>query len=67
MLNLARGEVLSTVLQIPGHIAHVGPLVRSECGSITPTLDTLIATGQLILLDDGDLPAAGFLALLAGC
>ena len=64
MLNLAHGDVLSTVLQIPSLIAHTGPQVRSECGTIAPMLDTLIATGQLILLDDGDLPAASFLALI---
>ena len=64
MLNLAHDDVLSTVLQIPSLFAYVGPQVRSECGSIAPMLDTLIATGQLILLDDGDLPAASFLALL---
>jgi predicted nucleic acid-binding protein len=64
MLNLVHGDVLSTVLQIPSLIARGGPQVRRECGSIAPRLDFLIDTGQLILLDDGDLPAASFLALL---
>jgi predicted nucleic acid-binding protein len=59
MLNLAHGEVLGRVL-----IAHVGPQVRRECGSIASVVDILIDTGKLILLNDSDLPAARFLALL---
>jgi predicted nucleic acid-binding protein len=64
ILNLAHGEVLSTILQIPSLIAHMGPQVRRECGRIAPRLDALIDAGQLILLDDSDLPATSFLELL---
>jgi len=64
MLNLAHGEVLDSVLQIPRLIAHAGPQVRHECGSIASSVDILIDTGKLILLNDSDLPAARFLALL---
>jgi predicted nucleic acid-binding protein len=64
MLNLAHGEVLGTILQIPSLIAHVGPQVRRECGSIASQVDILIDTGKVILLDDSNLPAARFLALL---
>lgn len=64
MLNLAHGDVLSSILQIPSLVAHVGPQVRHECSSIAPRLDTFIDAGQLNLLNDDDLPAATFLALL---
>jgi predicted nucleic acid-binding protein len=64
LLNLAHGDVLSCILQIPSLIAHVGPQVRHECSSIALRLDTQIDAGQLILLDDDYLPAASFLALL---
>jgi predicted nucleic acid-binding protein len=64
LLNLAHGEVLRTILQIPSLIAHVGPQARHECGSIAPSLDALIDARQLMVLDDGDLPAASFLRLL---
>lgn len=64
MLNLVHGEVLGSVLQIPSLIAHVGPQVRRECESIASMVDILIDTGKLILLNDSDLPADRFLALL---
>lgn len=63
VINCINSDSLEVVLAIPGLSLGVGPIVRGECGH--DALEAMIASGRCRLLDDGALPAARFLALLA--
>jgi predicted nucleic acid-binding protein len=61
LLNLANGEVLSTILRLPGTTFQVSAVVRDESRSIAHAIDMAVAAGRLALVDDRLISVAQFL------
>ena len=60
LINLANGEVLSKVLQLPGFFFHVSSVVRRESKTIAEAIDAAVASGCLILVDDSLISVSEF-------
>ena len=61
LINLANGEVLSKVLQLPGFFFHVSSVVRHESKSIAEAIDIAVANGRITLLDDTLISVSDFI------
>ena len=62
LINLANGEVLDTILRLPGLEYHVSTVVRRESRTVAAAIDTAVAEGRLILVDDSIIPIGAFIA-----
>jgi predicted nucleic acid-binding protein len=51
LLNLANGEVLSKILQLPGVTFQVSAAVQDESRTIAKAIDVAVASGHLALVD----------------
>ena len=60
LINLVNGEVLATILNIPGATFQMSAAVRSESRSIAKAIDAAVAEGRLGLVDDSLISASAF-------
>ena len=60
LINLANGEVLSKVLQLPGFFFHVSSVVRRESKTIAEAIDAAVSNGRLVLVDDSMISVSEF-------
>lgn len=60
LLNLANGEVLSTVLRLPSVKFQVSAVVRDESRTIRDAIDVAVNAGHLELVDDKLISVARF-------
>lgn len=61
LLNLANGEVLSTVLRLPSVTFQVSAVVRDESRTIRDAIDAAVEAGHLELVDDKLISVVRFL------
>jgi predicted nucleic acid-binding protein len=58
-INLAHADMLEKVLQLPGEVFCMGPVVEDECAEYSGKISALI-TQNLLQLIDNNLPATAF-------
>ena len=65
IINLVNGSVFDTVLNLSGDGFFVGSQASGECGEVTSSfLRQAIQTGKVTLINDDEVTASSFLALL---
>jgi len=60
LINLANGECLLDVLRLPSQIFLISPIVRDESKTAAELVDSLVATGEIYLIDEAIIEAAEF-------
>lgn len=61
LINLANGEVLSEILQLPGIEFQVSAIVRRESRTISEAIDVAVGSGRLALVDDALISVGDFI------
>lgn len=62
LINLANGEVLSSILRLPGVTFQVSAVVRGESKTIAKAIDAAVLAGRLTLVDDSLITVSAFAA-----
>jgi predicted nucleic acid-binding protein len=61
LINLANGEVLSEILQLPDVEFQVSAIVRRESRTISDAIDVAVCSGRLALVDDALISVSDFI------
>ena len=67
LIHILNGNLLDTILNLPGRTWFVGSIVLAECeqdGKIPPALQQAIDNKSISLLDDSNVSALSFLSFL---
>ena len=60
LINLANGEVLSKLLQLPDLTFQVSAVVRGESKTISAAIDVAVSSGRLQIVDDSLISVSDF-------